>query len=1104
MSHGTTGGKGFVPPSPEELDAILDGYEFLEMLGRGGMGAVYKARQKSLDRLVAIKILPPFLASDGEEDAFHFAERFQREARAMAKLSHPNIIGVYDFGQARDGQCYFVMEYVEGTDLHHLIQGGELTVDHVAGWVSQICDALQYAHSRGIVHRDIKPANIMVTLEGQVKVADFGLAKLTGGEETQTKLTMTNMAMGTPDYVAPEVLEAGTEVDHRADLYAVGVMLYEMLTGKVPRGAWKPASTQIPGLDPRYDELIERAMDADREGRYQQASEIGATIYEIAATPPPSTAPKRTLLVGAPAEAKKAAIPTSASAPSEGDGDPVPAGIKRSRKSLGISLAFAAVVLVAGLAGVLRFGSEEPAAESLAPAASVPSEALPPTGESPATIATDEPARPVAPVPLPSESAPPAVASLPAAALSAPVMEPANAESVQAPGPPMTAAAPGSNPSPAAAAIDPVPPPARPSEPDSPEPAPRPVVPEDPRLAQLESGFKARLEKDADEPFRTAVAALDRSYVANGLFRARAAAQQKGLLDEVTALDLERTRVERGDPLPPVDLDSLPVSLKNLRTTYREALAKSTSERNIKAAPVYDLYLGALDAYVAELTKANAIERAREVKSLRDRVATEKSGLSQATGSVAPASPTLTTTAAPNPPTVASPASPLPPEVLAPPAPPAHTERIVEWLRKRGGRFGFDDRGNRGIIGTANPAEFPKGAKLWLIDSAVGPRETEFQMAWLEGETELEELWLWNLPDIDTVLPLRGMDRLHTFSAGTEQAVLDDDRMKVWPPLPALRFLGLRPAFTGGGLRILCERCPALESVYFRDFEFTGGEELHPLQLLQRLKSIKFERARLSPENVASLGSLTGLENLSLFETPVAGLDLSALENLVVLEVNLCRFDDPGLAGIQSPKTLREILFRNNELTDASLAVAARHPKVVRLDLGFNRLTGEGIEQLRPLRELEYLHLMGNRLTDEALSRLPDFPDLVYLDLQLNPELGDAAGVSIGKSKILRELQLGGTGIGDPGLQAVCEGARKIMILNLATTKVTDAGIPSLRRLERLEVLYLQETALTDASVETLKSLKSLRELSLAKTQITANGVAALREALPDCQINTQ
>ena len=254
-SSGSGGQKGhFVPPSTSDLDAILDQYEFLDILGRGGMGAGYKANQKSLDRLVAIKILPSGLADEEDgEDEFKFAERFQREARAMAKLSHPNIVGVFYFGETQDGQFYIVMEYVEGSDLHALIRTGELTAVHVSGWMSQVCDALQYANEKGIVHRDIKPANIMITLEGQVKVADFGLAKLTGADEVETKLTMTNMAMGTPDYVAPEALESGMEVDHRADLYAVGVMLYEMLTGKVPRGAWKLPSTQLPGLYPRFD-----------------------------------------------------------------------------------------------------------------------------------------------------------------------------------------------------------------------------------------------------------------------------------------------------------------------------------------------------------------------------------------------------------------------------------------------------------------------------------------------------------------------------------------------------------------------------------------------------------------------------------------------------------------------------------------------------------------------------------------------------------------------------------------------------------------------------------------------------------------------------------
>ena len=281
--------KGFVSPLVDDLDKVLDAYDFLEILGRGGMGAVYKARQTSLDRIVAIKILPSF---EGK-DEHRFAERFQREAQAMGRLTHPNIISVYDFGQTTDGQLYIVMEYVEGKDLSELIKTGELNEEHLFGWVPQICDALQYAHSRGIIHRDIKPANIMITMDGVVKVADFGLAKLTDPSETQTQLTMTNVAMGTPDYVAPEMLEEGMEADHRADLYALGVMLYQLLTGKVPRGAWRSPSKLFPSIDPRFDELVERAMDSDPDSRFQSASEIRSQLDEISRGPlPPRSDPE--------------------------------------------------------------------------------------------------------------------------------------------------------------------------------------------------------------------------------------------------------------------------------------------------------------------------------------------------------------------------------------------------------------------------------------------------------------------------------------------------------------------------------------------------------------------------------------------------------------------------------------------------------------------------------------------------------------------------------------------------------------------------------------------------------------------------------------------
>src|SRR5438067_8004981 len=174
------GAKPFTPPSVEELAPLFPQLEILELIGKGGMGAVYKARQRELDRIVAFKILPP-----GIGDAPGFAERFAREAKALAKLNHPGIVTIHDFGRA-DGLYFFLMEYVDGVNLRQLLQAGRIAPREALAIVPQICDALQFAHDRGIVHRDIKPENILIDRLGRVKVADFGLAKLVeaGAEAT--------------------------------------------------------------------------------------------------------------------------------------------------------------------------------------------------------------------------------------------------------------------------------------------------------------------------------------------------------------------------------------------------------------------------------------------------------------------------------------------------------------------------------------------------------------------------------------------------------------------------------------------------------------------------------------------------------------------------------------------------------------------------------------------------------------------------------------------------------------------------------------------------------------------------------------------------------
>ena len=194
------------------------------------MGAVYKVRQRMLDRVVALKILPLEISRDPT-----FAERFTREARALAKLTHPSIVTVYEFGEM-DGLYYLLMEFVDGVNLRQAIQAESLGPAEALAVISQICGALQYAHDEGVVHRDIKPENVLLDTRGQVKIADFGLAKLLGLSPIEVTLTATHQVMGTFHYMAPEQLERPLEVDHRADIYSLGVVFYELLTGELPLG----------------------------------------------------------------------------------------------------------------------------------------------------------------------------------------------------------------------------------------------------------------------------------------------------------------------------------------------------------------------------------------------------------------------------------------------------------------------------------------------------------------------------------------------------------------------------------------------------------------------------------------------------------------------------------------------------------------------------------------------------------------------------------------------------------------------------------------------------------------------------------------------------
>jgi len=264
---------GFQAPDPAELNKLFPGYEIQSLIATGGMGAVYCAVQKSLDRTVALKILPQEFSKDAA-----FCEGFEAEAKAMARLNHPNLIGVYDFGEI-DGMLYIIMEFVKGKSIYHSANGRAIDPSEVIRMVTAVCNGLAHAHENGIIHRDIKPSNILLDLNAQPKIGDFGLAR-----PIERKIQEGEEIFGTPHYTAPEVVDAPHSIDYRADIFSVGVMLHELLTGKLPANDPRPPSV-ISHCDRRFDEIVRKATQTAPSGRYLSAAEMAKDLALIASSP---------------------------------------------------------------------------------------------------------------------------------------------------------------------------------------------------------------------------------------------------------------------------------------------------------------------------------------------------------------------------------------------------------------------------------------------------------------------------------------------------------------------------------------------------------------------------------------------------------------------------------------------------------------------------------------------------------------------------------------------------------------------------------------------------------------------------------------------------
>ncbi len=293
--------------SPEpEIESVRKAFpqlEIIKRIGRGGMGTVFKARQPKLDRFVALKILSSELATRKHMGRATFADRFAREGKLLARLSHPNIVAVYDFGRAETTDSengpvtffYLMLEYVDGVNLRQAMREERFTPEQAFAIVPKICDALQYAHDEGVMHRDIKPENILLDTRGRVKIADFGIASVARWtakgataplqkpapdgrwSPSEEKLTGEGQILGTPSYMAPEQRDDPNRVDHRADIYSLGVVFYELLTGELPRDRFPRPSEKTP-VGAEIDHIVLKALHKERDKRQQSAEELKTEI----------------------------------------------------------------------------------------------------------------------------------------------------------------------------------------------------------------------------------------------------------------------------------------------------------------------------------------------------------------------------------------------------------------------------------------------------------------------------------------------------------------------------------------------------------------------------------------------------------------------------------------------------------------------------------------------------------------------------------------------------------------------------------------------------------------------------------------------------------
>lgn len=604
------------PPSLEDMGRQLPQYEFVDVLGKGGMGVVYKARQITLDRFVALKVLPPGV----QDDEIDFRERFITEARSMARLSHPGIVHVHDFGATPDGLMYFVMEYVEGTNVEAVLhEKGRMPPKLAVHLLGQICDALAYAHNHHLIHRDVKPSNMLVDNDGRIRVADFGLAQEDRG-------SVSGATMGTPEYAAPELTREGAIIDHRVDIYALGVMLYQMLTGQVPTGEFLPASHASDEIDSKFDAIILKAMSWDVGSRYDSAEAIKRDMLAIVEPGQPKSEADLP---------KKKELPPFQNTPSKKRGVPGMVAVLPVLAVVGL------VALTVSIVNNRRGDQSGPEPKREAP-----------------PVFGNAPVKPLPDAPKPKADQGPKQTSSESqvAAREKPKAKPKIAQ-VESTKPPSAAPARSASKATELAKADMKDPPKEFWEPKGkpasstsepmtergkPAASPKPVKPAEPaptptvvaeasalvkqRLAEMKAEFEKSRESLLNREYYPKADTLKQQYTA-AIQRSLDAAESASNTALVQAMQAELERLSENRSIPDRDPADTPEDLVQLRTTFRTHHSSIRNALPSLLLPLYDTHLKKLDQLKTELLQVNRSSDAMFVDLTVEDVRSERASL---------------------------------------------------------------------------------------------------------------------------------------------------------------------------------------------------------------------------------------------------------------------------------------------------------------------------------------------------------------------------------------------------------------------------------------------------------------------------------------------